>query len=88
MKIGKWYETHDHRAEQLQYDSLMPEVQLNLSFMRPQILTEQWVEELKPGAGRLLILQETKKSGEKGSSHGDGRSALMKMHGYSTVLPG
>ena len=60
MKIGKWYETHDHRAEQLQYDSLMPEVQLNLSFMRPQILTEQWVEELKPGAGRLLILQETK----------------------------
>ncbi len=36
MKIGKWYETHDHRAEQLQYDSLMPEVQLNLSFMRPQ----------------------------------------------------
>lgn len=60
MKIEKWYETHDHRAEQLQYDSLMPEVQLNLSFMRPQILTEQWVEELKPGAGRLLILQETK----------------------------
>lgn len=60
MKIGKWYETHDHRAEQLQYDSLMPEVQLNLSFMRPQILTEQWVEELKPGAGRLLILPETK----------------------------
>ena len=52
MKIGEWYETHDHRAEQLQYDSLMPEVQLNLSFMRPQILTEQWVEELKPGAGR------------------------------------
>ncbi len=37
MKIEKWYETHDHRAEQLQYDSLMPEVQLNLSFMRPQI---------------------------------------------------
>ena len=70
MKIGKWYVTHDHRAEQLQYDSLMPEVQLNLSFMRPQILTEQWVEELKPGAGRLLILQETKISCLQGGEDG------------------
>lgn len=45
-----------------QYDSLMPEVRLNLNFMRPEILPEQWVEELKPDTGRLLILQETKVS--------------------------
>ena len=45
-----------------QYDSLMSEVRLNLNFMRPEILPEQWVEELKPDTGRLLILQETKVS--------------------------
>ena len=43
-------------------DRLLSEVSLNLDFMRPQTPLEQWVEELKSGTGRLLILQETKVS--------------------------
>ena len=57
MRLGNWYEAHGYK-----YDSLMPEVRLNLNFMRPEIQPEQWVEELKPDTGRLLILQETKVS--------------------------
>ena len=45
-----------------QYDSLTPEARLNLDFVQPQTSLVQWVEELQPDTGRLLILQGTKAS--------------------------
>ena len=46
----------------LQDDRISPEVRLNLEFLQPQTAIEQWVEELQPDTGRLLIIQETKVS--------------------------
>ena len=46
----------------LQDDRISPEVRLNLEFLRPQTAIEEWVEELQPDTGRLLIIQETKVS--------------------------
>ena len=46
----------------LQDDRISPEVRLNLEFLRTQTAIEQWVEELQPDTGRLLIIQETKVS--------------------------
>lgn len=46
----------------LQDDRISPEVRLNLEFLRTQTAIEEWVEELQPDTGRLLIIQETKVS--------------------------
>ena len=46
----------------LQDDRISPEVRLNLEFLRTQTAIEEWVEELHPDTGRLLIIQETKVS--------------------------
>lgn len=49
-------------SDALQDDRISPEVRLNLEFLRPQTAIEEWVEELQPDTGRLLIIQETKVS--------------------------
>ena len=56
---------HDTQSGQMRYaeiKGITSEVRLNLQFLDPQISVEQWVEELQPGMGRLLVLQDTKLS--------------------------